>query len=243
MLLELLQSFPPTISVMVVDNSPAPLLMPVTTAFPKVSYHHAGNNQGYGKGHNLALSLSPPSEFHLIVNPDIVITPGAIQKMLLFMDQHPNIGLLVPKVLNQDGTTQYLNRHYPTVLDLLLRHLPACLMTENLQERAQRHEMQDQGYESICEPECISGAFMLCRRSVLEKINGFDPRYFLYCEDFDLGLSVRAAGMRTVFYPDAAVVHRWARASSSDKRLMLIHLKSMVQFFNKWGWRWKGLED
>ena len=236
--LDLLQSFPPSIFTTIIDNSPTPALQTLVNGMPMLAYHHAGQNMGYGRGHNLGLSLSPPSDFHLIVNPDIIIGPGTVEQMLAFMEEHPDIGLLAPKFLHEDGTFQHLNSRYPPVLDLVLRHLPDGLMTQRMLQRVRYHEMQDTGYETVCDVESMSGAFMLCRRTVLERIGGFDPRYFLYFEDFDLSCSIQALGMRTVCYPDVSVVHCWTRASSKEKRMILVHIQSMVHFFNKWGWRW-----
>lgn len=238
MVREVLAGLSPSVFVTIVDNSPYPALHEVVRDLPAVSYHHAGSNLGYGKGHNLALQLSPLADFHLIINPDIIMTPDVLPRMLAHLQQHPEIGLLAPKLLHTDGSIQHLNRRSPTVLDLVLRRLPRCLVTPRLQRRIRLHEMQDVGYEQECDVVSISGAFMLCRRTVLEQVGGFDPRYFMYFEDFDLCNRVRGAGFRTVYYPAVAVVHRWERASARQISMTLAHIRSMILFFNTWGWRW-----
>lgn len=238
MLREVLQSFPPYVFITIVDNSPIPVLQPVVSNMPMVAYHHAGQNLGYGKAHNLALKLSPPSDFHLIVNPDIIAEPTVIDKLLSFMGQHTDIGMVGPRFLYGDGSLQYLNRRSPTVLDIILRRLPDSLLTRRMRQRMSHHEMSDMNHHECHEVESLSGAFMLCRRTILELAGGFDSRYFMYFEDFDLCFTFRLLGFRTVCYPVVSVTHLWTRSSSKEICMTLIHIRSMIIFFNKWGWRW-----
>lgn len=238
MLHHLLQSLPASVFTTIIDNSPTPVLQSAVSGIPNTAYHFAGQNLGYGKGHNLGLALSPPSMFHLIVNPDIIVNPGTLEQMLLFMEQHPDIGILAPKLLHDDGSIQYLNRRYPAVLDLVLRHMPTGLLTQRMRRRLHDHEMRTTGYDAVCDVECISGAFMLCKRAAIESAGGFDPEYFMYFEDFDLCCALRKQGVRTVCYPEASVIHRWTRASSKESYMTFVHIQSMLRFFNKWGWKW-----
>lgn len=235
----LLKSIPGHVFVTIIDNSPGKTfdLQDIPFERPGVAYRHAGENLGYGKGHNLALSLSPPSEFHLIVNPDIVIEEGAIESMCALMEQEADIGMTSPMFRYGDGALQCLNRRYPTFFDLLLRRLPSFLLTDPMRLRMQHHEMQDVGYGSVCDVECMSGAFMLCRRLLLEDVGGFDESYFMYFEDFDLCRSLQQNGSRTVYVPDAHVTHHWERASRQNLYMTLVHIRSMLHYFNKWGWR------
>lgn len=238
MLHDVLQGLIPSVFVSIVDNSPTPLLQLVVSDMPMVAYHHTGQNLGYGKGHNLALTFAPPSAFHLIVNPDIIVAPTVIEQILALMGQHTDIGMVSPVFLYGDRSRQYLNRRSPTVLDLALRRLPDGLLTPRMRQRMIHHEMRDISCDEAYDAESMSGAFMLCRRDALERAGGFDPRYFMYFEDFDLCCSFRKLGFRTVCYPDVTVIHRWERASSREMRMTLVHIQSMILFFNKWGWKW-----
>lgn len=235
MLAELLQSLPDFLPVAVVDNSPTAELERFFAGFPQARYRFSGRNLGYGNGHNLALALSPPSDFHLIMNPDVVVMPGALEQMLRCMDNDPAIGMVCPQVCNPDGSLQFLNRRYPSVLDLFIRRFVSSRM---FAKRRAWHEMRDIGYEAACDVESVSGAFMLCRRTLLETLGGFDPRYFMYFEDVDLSRECHKAGYRTVYCPDAVVVHQWARASYRNLRLTVVHIVNMIRYFNKWGWKW-----
>lgn len=238
MLREVLKGLSPSVFVTIVDNSPTPAIQPVVNGMQMVTYHHANQNLGYGKGHNLALKMSPPSDFHLIINPDIVVDPTVIEHMCTFMENNADIGMLSPLFLNSDGSVQHLNRRNPTVLDLALRRLPGSLLTRRMRQRLRHHEMGDVCSSHAYDAACMSGAFMLCRRDVLEQVGGFDPKYFMYLEDFDLCRLFQNEGYRTVCYPAVSVVHHWGRASSKEIRMTLVHIQSIILFFNKWGWKW-----
>lgn len=230
------RSLPADTCLYVIDNSPVPLHKSFCEAFSCVAkYTHPGRNLGYGRGHNLALAQSPPSRFHLVMNPDILIEPSHISELILFLENNPDVGMVSPQIRNTDGTLQHLNRRYPTVWDLFLRSAVPGFLFE---ARRAWHEMRDVGYGEICDVESVSGAFMLCRRNLLDRLGGFDPRYFMYFEDFDLSRSFQAFGARTVYYPYVSAIHGWERASYKNISLTIIHLVNMVHYFNKWGWKW-----
>lgn len=221
----------------IIDNSPTPSLQFEIKNMP-VNYHFYGNNVGYGRGHNWGILNSDPSRYHLILNPDVTITSGAINNLIRFMNANPAIGIACPSVLNPDGSKQYLNKRYPTVFDLFARRFLPNFLLPFFQKRLDHFEMKDVGYDSITDIEFTTGCFMFCRTSVLKQIGGFDPRYFLHLEDCDLGRMVQKAGYRTVYFPGATVTHEWGREPHKNYRMLLIMIKSMFKYFNKWGWKW-----
>jgi GT2 family glycosyltransferase len=221
----------------IVDNSPQQGLKNTFNGLP-VEYCFYGKNIGYGKAHNYAIDNGIESRYHLIMNPDIVIMKGTIEGMASFMDENPDVGIVCPRVLNTDGTDQYLNKRYLNVTDLFVRRFVPRFFQPLLKRRMDRYEMRDVGYDKICDVECIPGAFMLCRTNVLKTVGGFDPRYFMYFEDGDLCIKFQKNGYRTVYYPDAKVIHGYERASHKNLKMTFIFVANMYRYFNKWGWKW-----
>lgn len=221
----------------VVDNSPTQALKSSLVDLP-VKYHFYGSNAGYGRGHNRALRECSESKYHVIINPDIIIPPFSIETLATFMDENADIGIVCPKVLNPDGTIQYLNKRYPTVFDLFIRRFLSKSLSPLFQKRLDSFEMKDVGYDSVRDVEFTTGCFMFCRTSVLRQVGGFDPRYFLHLEDCDLGRMVQKAGYRTVYFPGATVTHQWEREPHKNYRMVFIMIVSMFRYFNKWGWKW-----
>jgi hypothetical protein len=100
----------------------------------------------------------------------------------------------------------------------------------------ENYEMRDLNQNENYEVPFISGAFMLFRRDVLDKVKGFDPRYFLYFEDADICREVQSIGFRTSYYAKANIVHLWKRAAHRDWKITFVFIANMVRYFNKWGW-------
>jgi GT2 family glycosyltransferase len=196
-------------------------------------------NGGYGFGHNYAERNCPPSSFHLVMNADVLIHDGALNKMIDYMKKNPSISILAPKVLNPDGSLQYLNKREPTLLDFILRRIFIGPLREIsfVKKRLNYFEMRDIGYDNNYDLNRISGCFMLFDRTFFQKVNGFDENFFMYFEDFDLCRRISDVGGRISFISNVSITHYWERGSSKDLKLFISLVKSMVIYFNKWGWK------
>lgn len=191
---------------------------------------------GYGANHNQNLKRAK-GKYTVLMNPDIVIRPGAFARLLKFMEANSDVGICSPNVLNQDGSLQYLNKEYPTVLDLFLRRfIPGFLNRGAIKARMDYYEMRGTGYCSPVDIPFISGCFMFCRTSILKSVTGFDEGYYMYFEDADLCRRIQQHA-RTVSCPGAKVIHRWERASHKNMHWFLVFIKSAIRYFNKWGYQ------
>lgn len=193
-------------------------------------------NVGYGSGHNLALDRV--GRLHLVLNPDVEIAPDALAAATAFMQAHPDCGLLSPAAFGPDGTRQFLCKRYPTVLDLLLRGFAPQALRRRFAVRLDRYEMRDAIGDAVAwDPPIVSGCFMLFRGSVFRELGGFDPRFFLYFEDFDL--SLRAGRIaRLAYVPTVRIVHHGGDAARKGLRHVGMFARSAFAFFSKHGWAW-----
>ncbi|SAL34819.1 glycosyltransferase family 2 protein [Caballeronia concitans] len=195
-------------------------------------------NVGYGRGHNLAIERTS-SRYHLILNPDIELESDALVQAIAFMDAHPEVGLLSPFILEDDGSQQFLCRRYPTVFDLFIRGFLPRSLRKPFKARLARYEMRDViGDRNIVwEPPIVSGCFMLFRTEVLKQLNGFDPRYFLYFEDYDLSLRAHDVA-RVAYVPSVRVLHHGGDAAGKGWTHIKLFIASAYKFFNRFGWKW-----
>jgi GT2 family glycosyltransferase len=194
-------------------------------------------NIGYGRGHNLAIERVT-SDYHLVLNPDIDIEPDALTTAIHFLGEHLDVGLLSPCIENGTGELEYLCRRYPTVLDLFARGLLSTRLRERLAVRLARYEMRDciNRWDVVWDPLIVSGCFMLFRTDALKKVGGFDARYFLYFEDYDLCLRVSHV-TRIVYAPAVRVVHHGGGAARKGKAHIRMFAISAFKFFNRFGWK------
>jgi GT2 family glycosyltransferase len=194
-------------------------------------------NIGYGAGHNLAFPGSGESAYHLVMNPDIEMPLEAIENALAFMRGHHECGLLTPAFTDQRGDTLYLCKRYPSVVILALRGLGYSFLGEKLMHKFESYEMRDVIRDRIVWDPCIaSGCFMFFRSEVFEKIGGFDSRYFMYFEDFDISLRLPRVS-RIAFVPWVAVTHLGGMAARKGLRHIWMFCRSGCRFFNTYGWK------
>jgi GT2 family glycosyltransferase len=224
----------PGITSYLVDNSNDDSLAAVARQFG-ARYIHRPDNPGFGAAHNVAIAdaLASGSTYHLVLNPDINFTEEVISALHAYMEAHLDIGLLMPDVRYPDGSRQHLCKLLPNPFDLLVRRFIPTLY--QLSGRLDTYEMRRAGYDRIMDVPALSGCFMFLRASVLAKTGGFDDRFFMYLEDVDLSRRIGQLS-RTVFFPAVSIVHAYQKGSYKSSLLLSRHIRSAIQYFNKWGW-------
>lgn len=196
--------------------------------YPQVSVIRSEKNVGFGAGHNIVIN-SVESSYHAIINPDIVLKENVIKKMVDYMEENTDIGLLSPRICFPDGRDQILGKRNPRLKYLVASRLRGDEPGKLLKEYA----MLDCDLSKPVQIENATGCFMLLRTDVLKKIGGFDDGYFMYFEDADLARRVNEVS-KCVYYPNAIVNHVWGRESKRNLKLMCIHIDSMFRYFRKW---------
>jgi GT2 family glycosyltransferase len=217
----------------IVDNSAAPLMSNLFS-HQRVLYHYVGKNIGFGKGHNLAISLvGDSSDFHIFLNPDISFDPKVISELLRFMSDSEDVGALMPRINYPNGDLQPLCKLLPSPMDLIFRRfVPFRRIKEKINRRYEMHQLPQDRPSDV---PTLSGCFLLIRTELIKRMSGFDERFFMYMEDVDL---VRRIGdvSRITYYPLVAVVHGYAKGSYRSRKLLYYHVRSAIKYFNKWGW-------
>ena len=200
-------------------------------------YVRPGKNLGFGGGHNLALKqlADVDAPYHLILNPDIVFDEDVLGRLADVMDSHPDVGLVMPKILYPDGSHQYLCKLLPAPIDLVLRRFLPGPWKGLARRRTAFYELRFLDSNTPAYVPSLSGCFMFARRSVLEEVGGFDERFFLYMEDVDLCRRMLGVS-RLLYWPGVTVEHVHQMGSYRSRKLLLLHMRSAIQYFNKWGW-------
>jgi len=195
------------------------------------------DNPGYGRAVNrLVAHLGQLPPYIGVLNTDLTWPGGTFEQLLGWLQQHPQVSLAVPQILDEAGSPQKLCKHNPTVLGLFSRRfLPDWLKPAWLKRYDRCYVMADQDYQEVFEAPYLSGCCMLIRIDAFRRVGGFDERYFLYLEDADLTRTLARDG-RCVHLPVAGVVHGWGRGNYRNLGLVLVNLASAWHYFRKWGW-------
>ena len=219
-----------------IDNSPNDNLKTLRYHhLEKIEYHFNHKNLGFGVAHNIAIykAILSGSKYHLVLNPDIIIEPDVLDRLLEQLENNEDIGLILPNIKYPDGQTQHLCKLLATPFDLIGRRF-VPLKKWNV-SRNNKYELHFTGYNKTMQVPSLSGCFMLLRTEVLEKIGGFDERFFMYCEDLDLCRRIGKVS-KTIFYPEISVIHNYEKGSYKLSKLLFYHIISAFKYFNKWGW-------
>ncbi len=192
-------------------------------------------NVGFGRANNQAIPHIQ-GEYVLLLNTDAFVAQDTLHKTVAYMDAHPECGALGVKLVGRDGVLQPSCRYFPTPLNIFLRRtglnrlLPWVRMVD------------DMGWDHASARNCdwVPGCYLLIRRTVIEQIELFDPRYFLYYEEVDWCLAVKKAGWQIHYFPDTTVVHIGGESAKSDseitaggRQIEALQIESELLYFRK----------
>lgn len=206
--------------------------------FDRIDLKSVGVNLGYGRGHNLAIR-SRESDFHLVLNPDVSVSKTALYEGLRYLLEHPRVALVAPRVVDCNGDDLFPCKRYPSLLDLALRGFAPVCIKRLFARRLNQYEMRELAgrREPLAGITIVSGCYMLVRADAMGALAGFDERFFLYFEDFDLSLRIRDVG-EVVYLPAMKIVHYGGHAAQKGLRHICLFAQSAWKFYQRHGWRW-----
>ena len=191
-------------------------------------------NHGFGAAHNRLIERSA-SDFHLFLNPDAFLNENFFDIAITYMGQNPGSVLLGPRGWNDAGEDAYLVKAYPTLIDLSLRAIKSLCPSISL-DRLSIYECHNLAQNIPSKVLFLSGCAMLGRTEALKKLGGFDERYFMFFEDFDLCLRAAREG-EIIYHPLLEVTHLGGNTSRKSLRIINHFVKSALIFYKAHGFR------
>ena len=211
---------PPTdYEIIVVDDlSSDDTVAIVRGQFPDVQLFANQKNIGFGKTVNVGLKAAR-GEYILVLNNDTWMHEGALDALVAFLDTHPEVGIVGPKVLSGDGSLQQqCRRRIPTPTAALLYFSGVARMFPKNPKIA-GYLMTNADETQTTEVDAVSGACLMVRRSVVDTIHGFDPEYYLYGEDMDFCWRTKLAGWKVMYHPNAVITHFGGQGGTGKKKI------------------------
>lgn len=220
--------------VWVVDNNSVDgSVKMVQEKFPWVKLIANKDNKGFSKANNQAMELSQ-CKYQLLLNPDTVIEEDTLQKVVRYMDEHPEVGGLGVRMV--DGKGIFLpesKRGLPTPAVAFYK----IFGISRLFPKSKRFGKYHLGYLSEFETneiEILSGAFMLMRKEALDKVGLLDEAFFMYGEDIDLSYRILKGGYKNVYFPETRIIHyKGESTKKSSVNYVFVFYRAMVIFANK----------
>jgi len=201
--------------------------------FPAVRLIANPANLGFTKGNNQGLRESH-GRHALLLNPDTRVAASSLREMVDYLDAHPTVGAVGPRLLYPDGTEQSSRRRFPTLATGLLE---STALQRFFPDSAvlRRYYVADRSPYDEQEVDWLVGACLMVRRAAIERVGLLDEGFFMYSEEMDWCRRLKAAGWQIVYLPWARVVHYEAKSSEQSVLARQQHFHdSKVRYFRKY---------
>jgi GT2 family glycosyltransferase len=214
----------------------------VTAEFPAAELITGQGNIGYPAGNNLGLkrlghmgSGDAPAapRYSLLLNPDTELPPDALNRVIVYMDAHPEIGVIGPRLVLENGSLDLACRRSLPSPEIALWRLIGFSKLFPRSRRFARYNLTFLDEHQTAEVGSVVGAFMMLRREAIERVGLMDETFFMYGEDLDWCKRVFEAGWRIVYYPEVTVLHVKRAASRQSRRASLEFVRAFLLFYNK----------
>jgi GT2 family glycosyltransferase len=196
------------IEVIVIDNqSVDDSCAMVREKYPQVILIENKDNKGFSKANNQGFAIAK-GEYILFLNPDTVLHTDYLKKTILYLDAHPNVGGIGPRII--DGKGQFAldsKKSFPSLSVALFKTTGINKIFSKSTFFNKYYAVHIKEYETA-EVDVLSGCCMMVSHKVLQEIGGaFDEDYFMYCEDVDLSYRIQKAGYKNIYFPEATIIH------------------------------------
>jgi GT2 family glycosyltransferase len=223
-----------TLEVIVVDNaSHDKSADTVRGEFPQVHLIANNENVGFARANNQALLLAK-SRHVLLLNSDTVVLPGALPKLVTYLDEHLQVGVVGPRLLNPDGTFQRSCwRGFPSLSSAFVDAFYLWRLVPRSQ-LVQSSELLDALGDEPVEVDHVLGACMMVRNEVIQQVGGMDEDFFLFSEETEWCYRIKEAGWKICFLPAAKIIHFGQQSvHQNPQRTLPEKYRNYVRFYRK----------
>lgn len=181
-------------------------------------------NGGFAYGMNGGLRIAK-GDILVVMNSDVTIL-SSIEPMVKYLQEHLEVGIIAPKIVDENGVIQDSFRHFATPWGFLMRQLGWI---------KDKGELHVKNFKEPVHGDWVIGAFMMCRRDFYEKVGGLCDDYFMYCEDMDWCKRAHLAGYDVVYFPGTVIQYKGTRAARHSWKYAKIHIRSLLTYWKKNG--------
>ncbi len=203
----------------------------IQARYPWVRLLARDENIGFTRGNNLALEAAQGRHL-MLLNPDTVVHGDALNQLVNALDAQPAVGIVGPRVLNEDGTTQSTRRRFPTPLTAIFES--TWLQAYAPRRVLDRYYVTDQPDDGTFEVDWVQGCALTARRAVYEQIGPLDPGYIMFSEELDWCRRAKDAGWRVLYLGSARITHYGGKSTEQAQTDRHIYFQqSKLRYFRK----------
>ena len=203
----------------------------VADSAPSARRVDLGANLGYAAGVNAGIDALAPRSAAVVLNPDIVLRPGAVAGLLDALAS-PTVGVAVPRLVEVSGSLAWSLRRRPTLRRLAAEAILGGDRAARLPGAWSHRILDPDAYRVPTRVDWASGAALAIDRACADAVGRWDESFFLYAEDIDYGLRVNDAGFTVVLAPEVEVVHIGGEARTSPELWAMV-VVNRVRLFRK----------
>jgi GT2 family glycosyltransferase len=190
-------------------------------------------NLGYGGGCNKGATFAK-GKYLLFLNPDTEVLPGALERMVAFMEENPEVGVLGPRLYtNRNKDKQLSFSRFPGLWTGVFSFSPIRSIWPNNPGWHKYSYLNLVDTKTPLEVEAVSGAALMVRRNIFEQVGGFDRNFFLFFEENDLCRRIQKLGHKIMFLPQAEIIHWGSKSMADFSRRDEVFRQSRAYFFKK----------
>lgn len=201
--------------------------------FPKVRYIKSPKNIGFGAGNNLGAKRAK-GEYLFFLNADTIVLPGAIDSLYKLLRKNKKIGAVSPVLLDNRGVPRYVqgSQHLTVLRAIFSLSFIHKIFPDN--QVAKKFFLNGWDKETIREVDVVPGTAFMIKKSIFEKIGGFDENYFLFFEEADLARKITSLSLKNYIIPQAKIIHLGGESTKKRNDIKEIFNKSKFYYFKKW---------
>lgn len=231
--LDSLRAHCPDAEAVVVDNASSDGTAElIARDYPWVRLIARTTNAGLSAGVNEGVAASSGACV-MALNPDVRFDRDVLSPLAAYLREHADVGVVAPKLLDDDGALQLSCRAFPGYSTALFSRYSVLTRLFPANAASTRYLMSDFDHASVRDVDWVSGAAMMFPRRVFDQLGGWDAGFFLFNEDVDFCRRVHDAGYRVIYEPDVAVYHRIGISKSAAPRVIVERHKSMWRYYRK----------
>ena len=233
--------------ILVVDNNSSENIKDLENAFPWVNYYYNSSNLGFGAANNIGIKKST-GKFVLLLNPDTVINKDSLAPMIEYLNNHDDVGIVGCKIFDKTGEIERSTHSFPSLAKEFVHaneFIKKMLSYESFSGLMLKKIFNSKSFESywdhdsIKEVDHVTGACMMVKKEVIEKVGLLDEAFFLYNEEVEWSYRIKKAGYKTIFLPDSNIIHLFGFSTKQRvqkqaiNKLLVERYRGMFYYFQK----------